>query len=268
MTEDALTVKSRGWSRTTWWLVVTLVMVVQMGFIFALGGRSPIVPAKPNPAPTIQLNPGPPNDLLRLTDPTLFVLPHREGFSGRAWLQIVSPTNEPFTWIEPEQWLPLAEAGLGNELKNFVKTNVFPAVHFEIFPEAEFSEPNVAPPMPLVTASTMRVAGALSERNILARPELPPIVSTNLLSSSVVQVLVDAGGYTLSAVLLPPGSGSANADAKAIDLAKAVRFAPLARNQSPPPLPNAPASTVVGTIIFDWQIEWPETSATNAPTAQ
>jgi len=80
---------------------------------------------------------------------------------------------------------------------------------------------------------------------------------TDLLANSSVQVVVDANGNVLSAVLTQdpgrspvlsaPGSGSAEADRLALDLAKSVRFAPLPRKAGLAP------RLMVGTIVLEWQ---------------
>jgi hypothetical protein len=73
-----------------------------------------------------------------------------------------------------------------------------------------------------------------------------------------VQLLVNEAGDVVSAVLLPPDSGYAatdqydQADQRALELARAARFAP------------APRLTM-GRMIFNWHTVPPP--ATNAPAA-
>ena len=78
--------------------------------------------------------------------------------------------------------------------------------------------------------------------------------SSELVSNSVVQVLVDAPGRIISAVLLTPGGGATQrkADAQALELARVAQFEPVAA-----------AALSVGTIIFEWQTL--PVPATNAP---
>jgi hypothetical protein len=84
--------------------------------------------------------------------------------------------------------------------------------------------------------------------------KLPPWPYTDVIAPSKVQVLVNAAGDVVSAVLLPSGNPSevhdADADRRALDLARAARFAPA-------------SGLTVGQLVFDWHTVAPP--ATNAP---
>jgi len=91
----------------------------------------------------------------------------------------------------------------------------------------------------------------------------------DIISPSVVQVLVDAAGNVVSAVLLPSensleatASRDADADQCAVELARTARFAPLwpgaGSVESSPSIRLA-----VGRFIFNWQSVPPP--ATNPP---
>ena len=246
------------WPRLSWWLAVLGVLVIQFGFIFALGSRSEKATRPKLPAPGLQIwtprqaaNGQPVSsfaELLPLRDPTLFILPHREGFSGQAWLQTPPLPVSPYTWTEPENWLGLRAEKLGGVFHEFMQANDFATHRFEIFPEPAPSEPNVPPPVPLVSHSSLAVKGGLAGRAISSQPTVPSMPGTDLLLNSSVQVLVDANGNVLSAVLFPPGSGSSDADQTALDLAKSVRFKPLKPGNG-----GASPQVTVGTIVFVWQ---------------
>lgn len=91
-----------------------------------------------------------------------------------------------------------------------------------------------------------------------------------MIAPSVVQVLVDAAGNVVSTVLLPSENfiepstpvdidAGKRADARALELARAVRFAPLAPGAGG--LAGNPATHLtIGRLIFYWQTE-PETTA-------
>jgi hypothetical protein len=83
---------------------------------------------------------------------------------------------------------------------------------------------------------------------------LPSWPYADVIAPSRVQVLVNGAGEVVSAVLLPsdiPGEvQDADADQRALELARAARFA------------TAPGLTV-GRLIFDWCTVAP--AATNAP---
>jgi len=83
-----------------------------------------------------------------------------------------------------------------------------------------------------------------------------------------VQVLVDAAGNVVSHTLLRPESGSKDpdqqqADQRALELARAARFAPLPQSGSAPT--NSPGRVTRGTLIFEWHTV--PRPATNAPPA-
>jgi len=254
------------WPRLGWWAAILVVLAIQFGFIFALGRRTETPPRQKLPTPNLNLWTPQANaagrpvtafaELLPLRDPTLFILPHREGFSGQAWLQDSPLPARSYTWTEPENWLALRAEKLGAVFTGFMQTNDFANARFEIFPKPSVTEPNMAPPEPLLSRSSMQVKGDLAGRTIASQPDAPSLPGTDLLVNSYVQVLVDANGNVLSAtltqdpgrspVLSAPGSGSADADRLALELAKSVRFAPL-------PQKNGPAKVTVGIIVFEWQ---------------
>jgi hypothetical protein len=106
--------------------------------------------------------------------------------------------------------------------------------------------------------STLRIEGELAQR-----PWINPVGLTNLPYADVivpsrVQVLVDALGDVVSAVLLPPDDSEVAAshydaaDQRALELARAARFAPSSR-------------LAIGRLIFNWRTVAPP--ATNSPAA-
>jgi hypothetical protein len=195
-------------------------------------------------------------DSFAVSDPTVFVLPHANGFSGEAWLNnLPHLTYRPADWTEPARPLAFAPAALGDSFTAFIATN--PAPQFDTIPTLE-PAPSLPTFYPLEKApakSTLRIEGPLAQRRLLAPPSLPVWESAAFVTNSIVQLLVDARGRTVSAVLLAPGmrlEKQGEADATALELAKAARFAP-----------NATEAATVGTLTFEWQtLPLP---ATNAP---
>jgi hypothetical protein len=84
---------------------------------------------------------------------------------------------------------------------------------------------------------------------LLAAPDLPSIVHPEILSNSVVRVLVNRLGFTFSPALLST-SGSAKADTLALDLAKAVRFHTTPKHQAGNPVDDWTLTS--GHLIFQW----------------
>jgi len=250
---NAATLEPRNWSRRRWWTLVALVFAAHLGLIFALGDRTPVTPRPPAFAPTLRLA-ADSDELLALNDPTLFALPHRKGFAGATWLQIPVVKFQPFRWTEPPRLLALPVEKLGNTFAQFLQTNLLARFEIEIKPAPELTMP-VAPEVgPVIAArSTLRLAGALANRRLLNPPKLEPWAASDLLTNSVVQVLVNADGSVISPNLMA-GSGLPKADQFALDFARTARFEPLL---------NGAAKLSVGTMIFEWHTV-PET---NKPTA-
>jgi hypothetical protein len=101
------------------WLAVALVFAAQVGLLFWLGNPPPIKRAEPPIAPEIRVDANGSKELLALQDPTMFVLPHRENFSGPAWLKIQPLEFTPTNWDEPMRPLPLPGEKLGATFAKF-----------------------------------------------------------------------------------------------------------------------------------------------------
>ena len=240
-------VKPGSWSRSRWTFVIALIFALHIGFIFAFGNRKPIKPRQPIFAPELSLAVGD-DELLRLEDPTLFALPHVEGFSGAAWLQALHKQPEPFSWSEPPRWLPMSLERLGAAFTQFMRTNQFATYTPELKPPPQLTVPVMAP---IETAasrnSTLQIEGELTSRKLLNPPSLPPQPGADLLTNTVVRVLVDNAGKVFSAVLLQPGSGSQDADRYAYGIAQSARFAPLPDNDT------GVINWTEGRLVFEWR---------------
>jgi len=245
----------RRWPVAKLLVMIALVMAVQAGLIWRLGGPLPPVRRTTAPAPRFSLA-GP---VAFLDDPTLFALPHREGFAGSAWLKLPKMEFNPANWSESNRWLVLPVEQLGALFQNFVRTNPAPRFSTVAPFQPDLVEPEL-PVEPLVTASRIRVEGDLARRRLLSRLDPGPQAAVDLLTNSVVQVLVDAQGNTLSPVLLS-GCGSPTADQRALALAKSARFSPLPAPGSGEPEPPP----TIGRLVFEWQTL--PLATTNSPSA-
>ena len=91
---------------------------------------------------------------------------------------------------------------------------------------------------------------------------LTPEPGTDLLTNSVVQLIVDARGNTFSAVLLPNLNSrdpdQSRADQSALNLAQHARF------EATPTTGDAVGGITFGTMVFQWQTV--PKPATNSPT--
>lgn len=247
----------RAWTRQRWALFIGIAFAAHVGFIFAFGDRTPMVPRAIVNAPTIQFT-AHRGEREQLDDPTLFALPHPNGFAGAAWLRRPQIEFAPFRWTEPPRLLALSGAQLGATFQQQRAPKDLARLAVEILPPPE---PTSLPPRDgtFITArrSALSLGGELTHRRWLNAPAaLPAWPAADLLTNSVVQVWVDADGQILSPALLLPGSGSKEADQLAMKFARTARFAPL---------PGHRAQLTPGTLIFEWHTVAPTNSIPAPP---
>lgn len=255
-------VEPHPWSRRRWWLTILLVFAAQVGALFAILDRRPIIPPQPRRAPILVLRTEP-IESLGVNDPTLFALPHRMGFSGEAWLK-PTPLAFPLDDMpEAPRFLSLRTQELGIVIRNFVQRKIPVRFQTLVMPEPEAASPRLPAMGPVSTVSTLRIEGDLKKRRLLTPLVLPASTNADLFTNSVVHVSVDVRGNTFSAtLLLPPGRNPSPDDLTALELAKAARFEPAGPIGPGRPAHTAPDLTL-GTLIFEWQPL--PLIATNAP---
>jgi len=249
--------KKGSWPLRRWLLLIVIVLAAHVVLIFTFGTRKPVTPRPVTNVPELELASGS-GEWLALNDPTLFALPSREGFAGPAWLEPPPLHVHTPDWTEKPRWLDLTNTlparGLGAVFSRFMQTNRFVSFQFQLKPPAQFTEPVVTLEPTFAESSTLQVEGDLAKRPLLASMKLPSWPYTDIIAPSRVQVLVNAAGEVVSAVLLPsqnPGEvQDADADQRALNLARAARFAP-------------GSSLTIGQLIFDWHTVAP--APTNAP---
>jgi hypothetical protein len=241
-------------------IAVLCVFALQLVVIFGAGKAKSRPPARLAAGPTYRLGDPRPAELAQLEDPTLFVLPHAQGFSGEAWRRIAPLEFESPPWSEPLRMLALPMEPVGETFIRFVEDRSRPERRGLDFPEAVLTVPYVPAPIREYRPSSVRIDGELATRRILVQPELPPV--NEVLTNSVVEVVVDPQGYVWSAIL-SARSGSTNE--MALRLAQAYRFEPI-----DPSGPNrgrrAEPRLMQGTLIFEWQPAPPTNSiSANSP---
>jgi hypothetical protein len=253
-------VEQSRWPRRRWWWTIALVFAGQVGLILWLGERGPVSSRPSGPGPTLRLAGGLSAEVLALQDPTLFALPHRQGFSGPAWLKVSPIPNRPADWSEEPRTLPLCVPQLGALASHQVQTNrlaplrLLPALE----PAWALSEP---PPLPLAPEqSRLLIEGDLARCRLLTNLDLPSWQYNDVLTNTGVQMLVNAEGRPVSATLLFP-SGYKKADDHALALARTARFeVPGAARLEAQPASTPLAHLVLGLLLFEWH-----TVPTNAP---
>ena len=251
------------WSRRRWVFAIALVFAIQIGALFLLRDRRSLPVRRVVDTSMLGLATEPP-ELQALNDPTLLALPHREGFSGEAWLKTKPMDFHPADRSEPPRLLAVPGQELGAEFRKFVRSG--PPVGFQtlVMPPPEENLPGLPPVAPLSTGSTLRVEGELRQRRLLSQFELPSMTNADLVLASEVRVVVKPAGDVLSAVLLPKPGGLKEADELALQLARNARFdsiEPAGPGRQRSPMPES----MLGTLIFQWHtLPLPPT---NAPPA-
>jgi TonB family protein len=236
------------WSARRWYGLIALVLAAQFGLIFWLGRPQRVLSPPPADfAPLLQLSGTGSVQVLALSDPTLFALPHRESFSGAAWLTFPPKEFPPFAELEPAHFLSLIGAGLGADFESFMTTNAPERLPAIAQPEFALKLPSVQETACLPERSQLRVTGALAGRRLFLAPDLPSWPSAEILTNSVVQVLIDSGGKSVSALLLSK-SGSTEADQHAVRTARRTRFEPL----NPKDAIDPQEGLAWGQLVFEW----------------
>jgi hypothetical protein len=230
----------RSWSAGRWLLLLALVFGLHVAFFHFLNqlDRPKVRPM--GDAVSLRFQAG---FRLReeLENPTLFALPHPHGFAGVTWLQRPVVGFAPFRWGEPLRFLPLPVRGLGATFLQLAETNQPPNRRISLMPPALTTvvpQPEV-PPVRLQTE--LRLAGGLANRAWREPRSELPLARQGGLTNTVIHALVNARGQVVSALVLPPGSGSKADDAAALRLARNLWFRPV---------PDSGAAD--GWLIFEW----------------
>jgi hypothetical protein len=252
------------WSRRRWLVAVLLVLVLQLGLILWLSDRAPIRARRAAGGPMLRLAGPGSAEMLALDDPTLFALPHRQGFSGPAWITTPRLPERSFSWSEEPRWLLLRVPELGAAFNRFVATNDFNALQTLAAPEPALALPGILPLAVSAGASALRIEGQLAQRRLLTPLTLPPWAHTNLLTNTVMQIVVDAAGRPVSLTPLS-SSGYPPADQHALEQAGTARFNSLPDSSSQKPaLPWEHLTW--GNLIFEWHTV-AETATNSSPPA-
>lgn len=245
----AASVERERWPRTRWWFAITVVLVLQVGLVFWLSDRSPIAPRSAANSTAVYLVEGFPAKWLTLPDPLLFSPASPHGFSGPLWLKTPKREYHLSDWTAPPSLLTLQVQNLGNAFSKFVQTNTAPTFAIADNPTPHVASPELfLPDAPVATQSTLRIEGELTKRAMVTPVALPSRPHTNILANSVVQVVVDLDGNTVSANLFSP-SGSEDSDKYALDVARMLRYQSI-RGNGPGQLPVATLNC--GKLVFEW----------------
>jgi len=260
---------TRKWTWVRWLIAIAVVLIAHLALIYVFGSYKVITPLPVKNASTLELAGGNSSDWLSLNNATLFALPDPNGFAGQMWTELPPFPFRPQKWTEEPQWLDVPSNELVASFTDYVQTNTFAGVHFEFNLPPPLTVPAINQESPFDTNSTLQVVGEVGKRGMLGQMNLPLWPYADVIAPSVVQVLVDAAGNVVSAVLLPAENFSEqspvrnpDADQYAVRLARTARFAPLAPGAAS--LSSDPASHLaMGRLVFNWQTV--PVTATNAP---
>jgi hypothetical protein len=228
-----------------------LFFTAQISLVSLLGTKKPSVPRAVTNAPHFQLATEA-DELIALGDPTLFALPHAEGFTAKTWTRIPTPDAPDFRWQEPPRWLLLDPMSLGGVLKDFLQTNTAAEtpMNFKAEPELEF--PSVTLEAFFPTSSTVQISGALAQRKLSVPIHAPTLAVPDVIAPSRVQLLVSPDGSVFSVVLLESCgyADSIKPDQLALQVAGTAQFAPA-------------EGLMFGEMLFNWHTR--PVAGTNAP---
>ena len=251
------------WTARRLWSVAVLAAVVQAGLIYWASDRTPHPARVASARPAVQFAALARSELLALTDPTIFSRAHPDGFSGPAWLTIPAMEFRAPETADAPQWLALIPAQLGETFRAYVRTNTTATFAVALHPSPAITQPSTTLIPTVAAISIVQLEGALATRVLINFPDLPSQTNADILLPSEVQLLVDARGNPISAVLLR-SSGYKPADQLAVTLARNAQFSPdrdaLARSEKDPD-----AGVISGRMVFRWHTE-PAPASDNGTT--
>ena len=255
--------ESPPWAPRKWVSTIALVFLIQIILLVVLS-RKPPRPGQPPQFHTAinltldRVSEKQLGEMTELNDPTLFALPNSRGFSGAAWLNFPPPDHHFNDWTQADDWLELDQSSLGKTLLTFLNSNL-PAPLLMADKPLPFSTVRLSRPTSgrLVTASEVRLEGALAQRSLLHPISPPSWTHSDILTNTIVQCLVDADGDTQS-VTLVSSCGVSEADQVALRLATNARFHSLRSLGEQPKQRN---ETTWGRMVFHWHTLAPQESA-------
>lgn len=234
---------------TGFWMAVLVVFVLQAAFIFIAARRPPgRTPSPQPPSLAFRLDRSVPSEWAALQDPTLFVLPTLNGFSGVAWMRAPVIDFQPRKPNEPEGALVLDLQALGNTITRYIGENALSRFQPVTLPEPAITFPRLPPLESSTLPSSLRIEGELASRALLNPEPLPPVIEA--YTNTVVDVLVDPQGFVFSSIVAAR-SGSTNDDL-ALKVAHGLRFEPLPQ-PGPTRTNRAERPMTPGTLIFEWR---------------
>jgi TonB family protein len=241
---NSIALESLHWNWRRWVMFFVLIFATQLLLIYFLSAnnRAPSRREIQHVAVEVfpkQLTESEFTETFLASDPTLFVLPNRHGFSGSAWLKVPSRNYDLVEQTKPSFWLGLDSEQLGTTVGQFIRTNILSTLQTSENPTPEIFVSQMPDALAYAkTNSTFRFEGNLAARKLNHLPKLESQHHTDILSNSVVQIAVDKSGAVISTRLISR-SGKNDSDRSALETARQLQFAP-------------GKEIVWGNLIFDW----------------
>jgi hypothetical protein len=240
------------WPKRRFTVLLILFFAAHVALIFVFGTRKPILPLPSGPTPHLQLVDGA-NELVALSNPTLFVRPNAHDGATAFWRNLPPVSPPSFDWPELPHYLQPVPAVFGAAFHEFIQRRQPVGLPLDFKPAPTPVAPEITFESPVPSESTFELSAELAHRRLLNSLVLPSWPRNNVLAPSTVQVLVDPAGNVMSSVVLPASGmrtiGDIEVDAKALELIRQLRFAPAAQ-------------PTVGDLTFHWH-----TIPTNTPPA-
>jgi TonB family protein len=212
------------WTQKKFTVILVVTLVLHMGAIMLLETTKTNVPRLATAVPHLRMVDNT-NELIALSDPSLFARPNAHELVTTYWRRLEPPKQPNFNWIEAPGYLPPTNADFGGFYSNFVEHLQAGELTLNFKPEPKTIIPNVILEDDLPPVTTMQISGELAGRRLLTSLELPSLPVNDVLQPSRVQALVDTFGNIASAIILQPTTDSA-ADQRALQLVRTLRFAP------------------------------------------
>jgi hypothetical protein len=233
------------WTPRRWAAVVGGVFAVQFLLIVLLSNRTLPVPREPKAGFRITMA----GDLVQNprmaalpipADPTLFALSSGREFTGTAWKRPPASGARLPEWTDrsPATGTRLP-ANLGQAPSAFLRSNAPPSLAGPSRAQGALDGLTSSRP-PVRTQSTLRIEGILAVRGLTAPVSVPSWPHSDLLTNTVISLTIDARGFAVSASTRQ-GSGSADADRKAMDIARGLRFSSIRDRRLDQ-----------GLVVFEW----------------
>lgn len=244
------------WPRARWVGSVLAVFALQLALILVLADHAPVVTRHVESGTRLSMvtDRAAVERLARAVaanDPTVYALANPRGFSGPAWLEVKPLEHTLADWKDREHWLSPGDKKYGATFNGYVRQNAMTPDGAPAMPAPQLDAVNPANPE-LLEKSRLVVLGDLKQRKLLATPRLPVWPSPDILGSTVLQVVVNGDGETVSITLLA-GTGLAAADQKALEIARQVHFEKA---------PKGGAELTWGQLVFQWKTA-PQRGASN-----